>query len=343
MRPSEVLDQQAELKRLMGDAYVHGYVNAFINSARSTSHHRHLFPQHWDGALFCKNESSRLTMAEAFQVTDDMCDLVRWAAVSLPEGHPFYLETLPTEYGFVWFDKPTRQRDIHGKVTTTRAVTWGRTSEPVPAWLADTPLEDRNDDNVILTEPQPGVRLNFYNDPTDMDDYSNRDIIERLGVDKVLRGGRLQLQHSFFYSFGTKTVQEYDVEQLIDVDTPDDVPDTYATAYSAFNYVLALWILLGQTVTSATEADIDRAARKRAGRAAIPPKVTVITLRRRASGQSEGETHVEWTHRWIVRGHWRNQYYPSENTNRLIWIAPYVKGPDDAPLIQSQKVYRLAR
>lgn len=49
----------------------------------------------------------------------------------------------------------------------------------------------------------------------------------------------------------------------------------------------------------------------------------------------------EWHHRWIVRGHHRAQWYPSLQAHKLIWVAPYVKGPDGAPMKES--VYRVAR
>jgi hypothetical protein len=43
----------------------------------------------------------------------------------------------------------------------------------------------------------------------------------------------------------------------------------------------------------------------------------------------------------VVRGHWRNQWYPSLNARRPLWIAPYLKGPDDAPLLGGEKVTTL--
>ena len=53
--------------------------------------------------------------------------------------------------------------------------------------------------------------------------------------------------------------------------------------------------------------------------------------------EAHGEPHSlgsgrEYRHRWLVSGHFRNQWYRSEQTHKVIWIAPYVKGPDDAPL-----------
>jgi hypothetical protein len=39
-----------------------------------------------------------------------------------------------------------------------------------------------------------------------------------------------------------------------------------------------------------------------------------------------------------VRGHWRNHWYPSLGDDRPMWIAPYLKGPADAPLLGGDKV-----
>ena len=42
---------------------------------------------------------------------------------------------------------------------------------------------------------------------------------------------------------------------------------------------------------------------------------------------------VDWTHRWLVRGHWRQQPHGfNRQLRRLKWIDPYVKGPEDKPL-----------
>ena len=50
---------------------------------------------------------------------------------------------------------------------------------------------------------------------------------------------------------------------------------------------------------------------------------------------------VDWTHQWIVDGHWRNQPYGvGHSLRRLQWIAPFIKGPEDAPLVIKDKVMR---
>lgn len=75
-----------------------------------------------------------------------------------------------------------------------------------------------------------------------------------------------------------------------------------------------------------------RQYRRQAERRNLPP-VRVLDLRspQRAT-VANPSGGVEWSHRWVVRGHWRRQWYPSVQRHRLIWVDPYVKGPEDAPL-----------
>lgn len=73
-------------------------------------------------------------------------------------------------------------------------------------------------------------------------------------------------------------------------------------------------------------------------------KVVFVDLRaaeQAASRHTTGTGTVEWKHRWIVRGHHRAQWYPSIQAHKVIWIAPFVKGPDGASL--KPPVYRVAR
>lgn len=87
-----------------------------------------------------------------------------------------------------------------------------------------------------------------------------------------------------------------------------------------------------------------RPERRRTERAKMPPRdVRIVRLRRavtaaRDAEQQEAGAAREWQHRWVVRGHWRNTWYPTLKDHRPKWIAPYLKGPDGAPLIGGDKV-----
>lgn len=77
-----------------------------------------------------------------------------------------------------------------------------------------------------------------------------------------------------------------------------------------------------------------RFTKRRMQRAKIEPGgITVVTLRKRKQ-HHEGESNpVDWQNRWMVSGHWRNQWFPSLQSHRQIWINQYVKGPEDKPLV----------
>jgi hypothetical protein len=87
----------------------------------------------------------------------------------------------------------------------------------------------------------------------------------------------------------------------------------------------------------------DRKKAKREGKA--PDTIVVATLRRPRNQthedlvDSEGR---EFSHRWIVRGHNRKQLIGrrdnEERVYKNVWIAPYVKGPWDKPLVIKDKV-----
>jgi len=77
-------------------------------------------------------------------------------------------------------------------------------------------------------------------------------------------------------------------------------------------------------------------------------KVRVVQLRKRATAThepTEGESKREYSVRWIVEGHIRNQPVgPGRRERKLIWIDAYVKGPDDKPMkIAAPKVYDVSR
>lgn len=99
----------------------------------------------------------------------------------------------------------------------------------------------------------------------------------------------------------------------------------------------ALWTLSQQSrVCPVATSYPDRAAARRLKAAGMPPTsgdVRLLDLRRPAGSNAAGGSHIEYSHRWMVSGHWRNQWMPASRTHRAQWIAPHVKGPDDKPLV----------
>lgn len=125
-----------------------------------------------------------------------------------------------------------------------------------------------------------------------------------------------------------------------------DVAASHGTGlYSWGRTLVAAWLLMQQPLAEIAEVELDRAARKRLRREGHEPAIVrVIELRRpKHSGSDPAESGRNYVHRWITRGHWRQQWYATRQVHRPVWIAPHVKGPEGAPMIGGEKVYAWKR
>lgn len=118
-------------------------------------------------------------------------------------------------------------------------------------------------------------------------------------------------------------------------------------------YLAALILLLTQQITTADRVDPPTDAVRRAHkvRPSRPSQVTVVDVRHRVRGvASEGPTEStdpEATrrpldHRHLVGSHWKWQPHgPERSLRRRIFVAGYVRGPEDKPLRVNPRVTRL--
>ncbi|MCT6836193.1 MAG: hypothetical protein M3036_00885 [Bifidobacteriales bacterium] len=108
--------------------------------------------------------------------------------------------------------------------------------------------------------------------------------------------------------------------------------------------LLAVWALSQEPrICQAKPAQPSTADRLPASLQPEAKKVKMLVLRENLNRPGQpaepGEDPRAWTHRWIVRGFWRNQAYgPDHALRRRQWIPPYVKGPADKPLIAKETV-----
>ncbi|MFI9331984.1 hypothetical protein ACIGZJ_31135 [Kitasatospora sp. NPDC052868] len=113
--------------------------------------------------------------------------------------------------------------------------------------------------------------------------------------------------------------------------------------------LIVTWLLMGQTLVSTDEQHAAKTSMKRIARIDPTLLTAVRYVRLRHQGipgqdraTEDGNGPVRH-HRWIVRGHWRNQYYPSRKTHRPIWIDDHLKGPDGAPILDPDKLVHVLR
>lgn len=108
--------------------------------------------------------------------------------------------------------------------------------------------------------------------------------------------------------------------------------------------LVATWALMQQELADKDRVYPDKSTRGTTLRLGMPdPEVSVVDLRRRYQpddreeiGEVDGR---RYRHRWVVSGHWRDQPYgPERSLRRKQWIATYIKGPDGAPLLATERV-----
>jgi hypothetical protein len=333
--PSQVLDMQGALAATLTQGRATEYVTTVARSifhydlgqddAGATRNAAHIY----------RNVRVALNAAHTFHVKAEMTDLVTWAAAGLDDDMGWRPEFLPTQVGFVYFDSPLLVQDVRGRNNKIHAILWA------PA----------------QSSSGPGTALYEFSDLDDPDDTA-RYSMDSLGLtqDELAQvSGRLAFAHVDMIfpgdPMGPAMITPSDdaaARILADGDAIHEFtnPTRLFTAYVR---------LLGQTLVKSARVKVDRAALRRAHRRGLPGMVTTVTLRNveYVGEPRDGESHVEWSHRWIVRGHWRRQpcgpAHPLAEPDgdgghvAIIYINPYVKGPDDKPLVVTNKVYDLAR
>ncbi|BEL04987.1 hypothetical protein Q0Z83_031780 [Actinoplanes sichuanensis] len=286
-------------------------------------------------------ETARLRDGDLWYVDEDLCALLNAAHPSMPAFAPRPTD-LPSKTGFAVFAEPiaaydaqeARRDDIvdaladmHGGDEFRRigqaayedqarivAVSWGPVDNPHwkagGLWMSFYAVTDKTTDDLLAGHPAAAARA--------------RAMLPPLPVDN---------EAAIAWRPDGAPPEEYMLTGA------DDQHGTLAWTRLVFaTFQLAAQANLAETEDQTTP----RPERRRTERAGLPPRdVRVIRLRRTVAAARDAEqagAGRDWQHRWIVRGHWRNQWYPSLGDHRPLWIAPYLKGPTDAPLLGGDKV-----
>jgi hypothetical protein len=83
---------------------------------------------------------------------------------------------------------------------------------------------------------------------------------------------------------------------------------------------------------------------RRLAKAGTAPRIEVVHLRRAQTSptQSTG-TNRPYAVRFVVRGFWRKQWYPSKKAHAPLWIESFIKGPAHAPIKTTTRIYSATR
>jgi hypothetical protein len=350
LTPAQLLDQQMDLmvrlerldspvratiKETLGDRYTSLTMNSneVVRAADAMA----------------ENLNLTIKTSEAFYVTKDLsAELQRRADDEsyMPQIRQFDRAEAPTLTGFVYIEGGLPIRELRGRTELAHWLIWG------PATASDP--RDR--------KPYPVIAFWMFNDTLEPDEVAQdmepgmldglKPLVGRFlfqGADVLTERQRLgpmrrEISQESLDQLRTGDKHRRDYGEVPPI--PERAEDVWFTNSS--RYLVALWDLLNEEVgvVSHGDARLDRAVVRRAKRMNLPGRVTVVKLRRAKYVDTDylGERHVDWSHRWLVRGHWRNQACgPGRTQRQRIWIPSHIKGPEDKPLVQSEKVYRLDR
>ena len=353
-RWEEVVDAQVDLYKFwrspVGEQYGHGFAESSANAT-------YLSEEDKKAARLLQGEVAMraaqfLYEAEPIWVDPDMMTLTERAAESF-QPEPLHPNDILTDCGFLLLPRPVVVKDVWGKDMSYRAMSWKVVDFTYR-------ITDTND---VVSEDKRGIFLYLYHQRGDPDGYDGVDtLIERK---TGMSFPSLSLTHATPWVFGYNYFDGTDRDEsrqlqsvflgeegkrVVLVDGAlQEVPTEEALQgiKSIAQFVGAMFRLLTQTITVRTEMVPPREFRKRAKPWLPERKVVVVTLRKRREGAyppDRDEGGVEWTHRWLVSGHWRNQWFPSLSVHRQIWISPFIKGPEELPLvIRAHRVFKLTR
>jgi hypothetical protein len=274
-----------------------------------------------------------------FYVSPHMEALVTAAAEALPDDDVTSPDDLPTSQGFLWIPGGLTLLDVRGRVLKYNAALWTTYGGQVFVWWL-TDKYDVADMTNLEIKGRFGERY-FARMPQLTPNGENRvrfgiPVPKVLGQTKVIPPEYRQRMEWTDEGMVFHTEKGFTGEELQDWLTPSVQPD------AVFRWLLACWRLMQQSVTRLDDETMPRQLRKLGQRAGIPNDVVTVINLRSTPTRGDGSSAVEWSHRWLRRGHWRQQPYKG-GVIKTIWIHPTVCGPEGKPLVIKDHVYSLTR
>lgn len=315
---NEALDHQMELTAYWtseaGLAMFHGIQVALSKKRREKGH------SELDAEGVIEDETqvgfslAGVRNGECYYWAPDILDMVNRASSSLPNTWSLLRHHIPSASGFFWLGK-----ELDNNVVAL-------------SWTVMT--VDRSSRLAALPVGKPGKPMPDFN------------AICLVSFVNCSAGG-------FSYPWPCRTemvvgetLEECKLE-IVRFATANNIEmEEFSGDMSAIRLFATMLTFIQQKIMVRVRTRVSRATWRRAMRAnrEAEPEVNVVMLRKAAHHSQQGDAApVDWQCRWIVHGHWRNQWYPSLEVNQPIFIPAYVKGPDDKPLKDPQRIFAVVR
>ena len=285
-----------------------------------------------------QGERSRLLDCDPIYVSRDMCELVAAAAESF-QPEPLLETDLITPRGFLLYEQGFDVPDRFDLPTRIKAISWqrvfntgGEMEKAEYEKLVDDVRHHMKPGEIEIAEEAVlaagaypwGITLTVYTD------------MHKETFDHPSHFPPVIPFHLTPWYFG----------MTFDGNEVDENGDPTGAAWW-WSVIQTTFRLMQQRIAHKGFMRPDRASRRDAKKLGLPDEneIVVVRLRREQGERNEpsGE-EANYSHRFIVSGHWRNQWYSREQLHRQIWISPFVKGPPDRPLIvRPRRVYQWER
>jgi hypothetical protein len=311
----DTIDVMIRLREWWGSAPGIRFGNSFVASVAQAQPEMAGGVRTRESGWLANAARGQIDRAEPFFVSPDVFEMVEAAAESF-EPEPFRATDLITTTGFVLLPRSFYVTDVNGRRNGCRAFSWGPCESTGP----------RTDEALRMigaAAPATGTYLLLYSDTNDPNDDGYEEM-------QMVREGwgtsaGYALWHISPWWFGQDAPQ---------IDDYSDEFAAYIGARQLWTWIQSFFRLSMQQIVTANYSIPSRPYARRAKRAGRDPGILVMQLRRSSQvhhfDDDEGEG-PDWQYQWLVRGHWRNQWYPSLGVHRQIWVTPHIKGPEDKP------------
>ena len=245
--------------------------------------------------------------AEMYWVTDAMARIALDASQDIP-GSDF--ADMPSPTGLIVLEKPLPPVRLPSPIRLYDR----RTGHPLPEKFSDpVPL-----DAILWSAGSDSIRLNLCTRSTRL---PGRGLVGSPPLEPVI-------------DMGFKSPLDFEK-----IDDKDSVADKIGISA----WLATAWHLMTiPTTASVTPATVAKPKKPGVSKNTQEPRqvrdVKIVDLRPLHHHSEEtakaGDRNTPG-HRWVVRGHWRNQPYGKKRAKRRVqWVESYIKGPDGAPLVE---------
>ena len=258
--------------------------------------------------------------AEAIFITREMQELTYEAMETFNRDEPLHFDDIFIPHGFALLETPFYSQDSQGKQMAWRAISW----RYYPGVLVQ---EKDSESGIATSEPkeEPVVKIFLWSHLDDDDDYTTdygemRESLRRKGLTwGVAHCTALPLR---FAHLRDKLAQDGDP----------------LAAWLTFFRVLQR--LMAEKITVKSKRQANRAFWRTAKRRGIDIReIVVVELRRAKHPSAKNGEHAKYSHRFLRRGHWRNQWHSSIRMHRQRWISTTIVGDENLPLVIKKRVW----